>query len=101
MLCHSAMETVTPSQKLILSNWFAHLHSFHRIKFIIFSGNSTGSTRVFNIQKLIIRIMADVKTGVSYTELFKKFNKHPLASEFYSCLLSATWRSFERILTYN
>jgi hypothetical protein len=67
--------------------YFAYFHSVLSYG-LIFRGNSTGSNKVFYIQKKIIRIMAGVKSGVSCRKLFRKFNMLPLASEFILCLLS-------------
>jgi hypothetical protein len=49
---------------------------------LFFWGNSTDSTKVFYIQKKIIRIMAGIKRRASCWEVFKKFNILPLASKF-------------------
>jgi hypothetical protein len=48
---------------------------------LILWGNSTDGSKVFNIQKKIIRIMAAART-VSCIRLFCRFNILPLASEY-------------------
>jgi hypothetical protein len=54
---------------------------------------------MFKVQKKIIRIMASVKQRVSCTELFKKFNIYPLASEFLLSLLSFIMDNMKKFQT--
>jgi hypothetical protein len=79
----SAMRTATTIMKLetLKLFYFVYFHSIMSYG-IIFWGNSTGSKKVFYIQKKIIRIMASTKRIASCRELFKKFNILSLASEY-------------------
>jgi hypothetical protein len=52
-----------------------------------------------NIQKKIIRIMADTKRRASCRQLFKKFDILPLASEFILFLLSDVVDNTEKFQT--
>jgi hypothetical protein len=95
-----AMRTVTSLMKIgsLKLVYFAYFHSMMSYG-VIFWGNSSDSTRVFNTQKKIIRIMAGVKERVSCRELFKKFNILPLASEFLLSLLSLIVDNMEEFQT--
>jgi hypothetical protein len=66
---------------------------------IIFWGKSTGSKKVFYIQKKIIRITADTKRRTSCRELFKKINILPLASKFFLSVLSFVMDNIEKFQT--
>jgi hypothetical protein len=61
--------------------YFAYFHCILSYG-IIFWGNSTDGKKLLCVQKEIFRVMADIKTGVPYKELFKKFRTLPLAREF-------------------
>jgi hypothetical protein len=83
------MRTVVPLMTIntLQLVYIAYFHSVLSYG-LIFWGNSTDSSKVFYIQKKIIRIMASVKSRVSCRQLFQKFNILSLASEFILCLLS-------------
>jgi hypothetical protein len=63
---------------------------------IMLWANSSESNKVFLLQKKSIRIMADVQ-GVSYRELFQKFQILPLASEYLLELITFinNWKMFQ------
>jgi hypothetical protein len=97
---HFAMRTVTSVMKTetLKLVYFAYFHSIMSYG-IIFWHNSTDSKKVFYIQKRIIRIMTGAKRRASCTELFKKFNILPPASEFLLSLLSFVVDNMEKFQT--
>jgi hypothetical protein len=63
------------------SIYFAYFHSF--VKYgIIFWGNSSNSTKVFTLQKKIIRIMVGAHPRTSCRRLFKKSEILPVPSQY-------------------
>ncbi|PSN42196.1 hypothetical protein C0J52_19919 [Blattella germanica] len=61
--------------------YYSYLHSI--IKFsIIFCGNSSGSNKVFLLQKRVNRIITHSKPKKSCMDLFKQFNISPMPCEY-------------------
>jgi hypothetical protein len=78
-----AMQTVKPymSPQMLKAIYYAHFHSIISYG-IIFWGHTTPSTRVFRLQKKIVRIMMGSRTKDSCRKLFTKLEILPLPSVY-------------------
>jgi hypothetical protein len=82
----------TDTLKLVYSSCFHCILSYA----LIFWGNSTDRTKVFNTQKKVITIRPGAKSKVSCRKLFWKCNIFQLASEYIFCLLSFVVGNFKK-----
>jgi hypothetical protein len=80
------------------SIYFAYFQSIMKYG-IILGGNSSNSTRVFTLQKKIIRIMAGAKPRNSCRSLFKKLDILPLPCEYIFSLMNFTVNNLELFQT--
>ena len=66
--------------------YFSYFHSIMNYG-LLFWGNSSYSTKIFRLQKCIIRITFGYKSRVSCRQLFKKIQILPLPSQYILTLL--------------
>jgi hypothetical protein len=74
------------SQNILRTIYFSYFHSVMNYR-LLFWGNSSYSTKVFRLQKCIIRIVFGCKSRDSCRQLFKKIQILPLPSEYIRTLL--------------
>jgi hypothetical protein len=81
-VCYAVRSMVPISDITTLKSiYFAYFHSI--IKYgIIFWGNSSYSTKIFILQKNIIRILADAQPTTSCRSLFKKLQILPIQCQY-------------------
>jgi hypothetical protein len=71
-----SLKTVT-SINTLRSMYFANFHSHLRYG-ILFWGGDSQSTKVFKLQKKVVRLICNVKRRMSCRELFRTLNKLPV-----------------------
>jgi hypothetical protein len=96
------MRSIKPfvSQQMLKAIYYSHFHMIISYR-IMFWDNSAHSSRVFRMQKRIIRIMTGSRSRDSCRKLFDKFNILPLPSLYIFSILRFVMKNRELFTTNN